>query len=312
MPHTNNLSGASAGELLSLEHIRSTLQRLEDTIVFQLIERAQFSANAPMYAPGAIPELAEREGWHKSWTEWFLRESEQAHAKVRRWEAPDEYPFTDLRELPAPILPPVRYPALLYPSNKGHGINANPQIYAFYANGVVPRICAPGSDDEQYGSAAVRDVELLSALSRRIHFGMFVSESKFRQDPASFIAPIERRDRAALDALITKPAVEAALLRRLAEKADVYGRDFDTAFQVRLRREQDPDRKLAAVEEHRKIEVKEVVEIYKEYVIPSTKVVEVDYLEQRLQGLSPQQIEDLRNGKPWDYVAAQLGGNQDS
>lgn len=223
IPHTNNLSDASADELLSLDHIRATLQRLEDTIVFQLIERAQFAANAPMYQPGAFPQLTEREGWHKSWTEWFLRESEKAHAKVRRWQAPDEYPFSDAQLLPAPILPPVTYPDLLYPSNKGHNINANSKIYEFYVEQVIPRICTPGSDDGQYGSAAVRDVELLSALSRRIHFGMFVSESKFRQDPAAFIAPIEAKDRVALDALITKPAVEAALLRRLAQKADVYG-----------------------------------------------------------------------------------------
>lgn len=306
MPHTNNFSNASASELLSLEHIRATLQRLEDTIVFQLIERAQFAANAPMYQPGAFPQLAEREGWHKSWTEWFLRESEKAHAKVRRWEAPDEYPFTDVQELPAPILPPVSYPTLLYPSNKGHNINVNRDIWKFYIGHVIPGICAAGSDDGQYGSAAVRDVELLSALSRRIHFGMFVSEAKFRQNPASFIYPIEVKDRKTLDALITKPEVEAALLRRLAEKADVYGRDFDTAFQVRLRREQDPEKKQAAVEEHRKIEANEVVEIYKRHVIPWTKIVEVDYLEHRLAGLSSKQIEDLRNGKPWADVEAQL------
>ena len=87
MPHTLNLTSSSASALLSLEHIRTVLQRLADTIVFQLIERAQFRQNAKMYQPGAFPELREREGWEKSWTEWFLKETESAHPKVRRWEA---------------------------------------------------------------------------------------------------------------------------------------------------------------------------------------------------------------------------------
>ncbi len=87
MPHTLNLTSTNAATLLSLDYIRSVLQRLEDTIVFQLIERAQFKHNAKMYQPEAFPELKQKEGWDKSWTEWFLKETESAHAKVRRWEA---------------------------------------------------------------------------------------------------------------------------------------------------------------------------------------------------------------------------------
>jgi chorismate mutase len=67
--------------LLSLDHIRAVLQRLEDTILFQLIERAQFAKNARMYEPGAFKELKEREQWDGSWVEWFLRETEAAHGE---------------------------------------------------------------------------------------------------------------------------------------------------------------------------------------------------------------------------------------
>jgi hypothetical protein len=87
---------------------------------------------------------------------------------------------------------------------------------------------------------------------------MFVSESKFRSAPASFIGPIQSRDRDALEALITKPAVEAALLVRLEGKAEVYGQDLNTGDESR-----------------RKIDAKEVVRLYREFVIPETKVVEV-------------------------------------
>jgi hypothetical protein len=40
-------------------------------------------------------------------------------------------------------------------------------------------IAAPG-DDGNYGSAATLDVLCLAALSKRIHYGKFVAEAKFR------------------------------------------------------------------------------------------------------------------------------------
>lgn len=284
-PSTNtfNLATSSSAQILSLANIRAVLQRLEDTIVFQLIERAQFAHNARMYSPGAITELRAREGWEGSWVEWFLKETESAHAKCRRWDAPDEYPFTEPKLLPEPILPPVTYPKLLYP----HGINVNDRILKHYAEVIVPTItrrhagaAAAGAeaDDGQYGSAAVRDVEVLSALSRRIHFGMFVSESKFRADPRAFLEPIRKRDREALLALITKPAVEAALLVRLREKASVYGQDLDRAVAI-MQAGGNADAQQRDAQ--RKIEADEVVKLYESFVIPLTKDVEVDYLVSR-------------------------------
>jgi chorismate mutase len=93
---------------------------------------------------------------------------------------------------------------------------------------------------------------------------MFVSESKFRSDPASFIEPIQTRNRKALEDLITKPAVEAALLIRLASKAKVYGQDLNNG-----------------ASQDCKIDEEVAVRLYREFVIPLTKVVEVDYLLQR-------------------------------
>ena len=40
-------------------------------------------------------------------------------------------------------------------------------------------ITVPG-DDNNYGSSSMLDVTLLQALSKRIHYGMFVAEAKFR------------------------------------------------------------------------------------------------------------------------------------
>lgn len=111
---------------------------------------------------------------------------------------------------------------------------------------------------------------------------MFVSESKFRAEPAAFIPHILSRNRDALADLITKPAVEAALLVRLAEKAKVYGQDMDRPGATPQEREKE-----------RKIEVDTVVSIYKSFVIPLTKQVEVDYLLTRLQGLDQSKIDQM-------------------
>lgn len=95
--------------------------------------------------------------------------------------------------------------------------------------------------------------------------GMFVSESKFRSDPASFIQPIQQRDEKTLEGLITKPEVEAALLVRLEEKARVYGQDLNGS----------------AVKAESKIDPDIAVQLYRDFVIPLTKDVEVEYLLKR-------------------------------
>ena len=69
-----------AHDPLSLDRIRGILNRLEDTIIFSLIERAQFAHNPVIYAPGAFQELA-RDGFTGSWLEWFLRGVESFHGE---------------------------------------------------------------------------------------------------------------------------------------------------------------------------------------------------------------------------------------
>ena len=93
--------------------------------------------------------------------------------------------------------------------------------------------------------------------------GKFVSESKFIEDPASFIPHIVQRNSEALQALITKPDVEKRLLLRLGKKAATYAQDIvdgdsnDVNFKAN------------------KIDVDGVVDLYESYIIPLTKEVEV-------------------------------------
>lgn len=63
---------------LSLERIRSILTRLEDTIIFSLIERAQFAHNPRIYDRHVFKELEDL-GFKGSWLEWFLKETEAFH-----------------------------------------------------------------------------------------------------------------------------------------------------------------------------------------------------------------------------------------
>lgn len=281
---------------LSLERIRQILVRLEDTIIFDLIERAQFAHNPRIYIRGSFQELKDM-NFDGSWLEWFLKEIETFHARARRYTSPDEYPFTS--DLPVPVLLPLAFPKILHPNT----INANPSILSFYTRSIVPRITRRATlalaaikrsngiigdeeyeDDGNYGSAATIDVEVLQAISKRVHYGKFVSESKFLANPAAFIPHIVTPNPAALEALVTKPEVERKLLQRLRKKAAIYAQEFSA----------DGD---AIANSHlnggAKIDVDGVVELYESYIIPLTKEVEVDYLLHRLDGLSQEEIDAL-------------------
>lgn len=73
---------------LSLERIRSILTRLEDTIIFSLIERAQFAHNPKIYQKGAFPDISDLGG--KSLFEWFLKETESFHGQYRITTSPNK------------------------------------------------------------------------------------------------------------------------------------------------------------------------------------------------------------------------------
>ncbi|KXL50025.1 hypothetical protein M433DRAFT_66591 [Acidomyces richmondensis BFW] len=255
---------------LSLPHIRYQLIRLEDTVLFHLIERAQFPLNPRIYQPGAIPLPSSP----LSFSDWVLREQERLQSRIRRFLSPDEYPFFPDAMEPL-ILPPLKYPKVLWEND----VNVNRELKKRYVGQILPAAVAAAAnvkdednDDmpENYGSAATADVTCLQALSRRIHFGKFVAESKFLSSPSTFVPLIRAKDRAGIDAAITDAAVEAKVLARLRKKAEMYGAD--------------PNLSATGEEGTRKIDVEAVVEVYERHVIPLTKVVEVEYLMQRLRG----------------------------
>jgi chorismate mutase len=95
---------------LELDNIREALIRQEDTIIFCVIERAQFAANSAVYQPDAVPvpEFA-ADGSRYSLLEYILRQTEQIHGRIRRFTSPDEHAFYP-DSVPALVLPPLKYP----------------------------------------------------------------------------------------------------------------------------------------------------------------------------------------------------------
>ncbi|KAK3899721.1 hypothetical protein C8A05DRAFT_17884 [Staphylotrichum tortipilum] len=256
---------SESAQALDLNRIRFQLIRLEDTITFHLIERVQFPLNKNIYTPGAVPIPNS----NLSFFDWYLAEQERLQSLIRRYESPDEFPFFP-DAVQKPILEKLHYPRILYPND----VNVNDKIKQFYIEKFLPKVCPDfgrgdrGVSQENYGSSATCDIACLQALSRRIHFGKFVAESKFQSDADKFTRLIRANDRAAIGDLITNKAVEKKVLERLKLKAQTYGTDPSLG----------PDGW-----DQSKINVDAVVSMYEDFVIPLTKEVEVEYLMQRLE-----------------------------
>ena len=238
-------------EQLLLSHIRGVLIRLEETIIFALIERAQFMQNRKIYEPGVYAEATGDE----SIMGFLLHETERIHAAMRRYTSPDEVPF--FSDLPEPVLPELRFDENPLRSNT---VNINRRIRRVYEEEIVPVLCAEG-DDQQYGSSSVCDVACLQALSKRIHYGKFVAESKRQQNPEKFAEVLKDADDSRLLELITDRQVEAVVLDRVLRKANTYSRELveSNARGCRV---------PAAV----------IESVYRDHVIPMTKDLEVRYL----------------------------------
>ncbi len=252
-----NQAGITMNEQLFLENIRDVLARLEESIIFGFIERAQFDVNPVVYEPGAFSDPV---GEH-SLTGYLLHETEKIHARVRRYTSPDEHAFFE--DLPEPVLKPLQYyENPLVPNT----INMNNQVRRVYETEIVPRICEAG-DDAQYGSSAVCDVNNLQTLSRRIHYGKFVAESKYQNFPDKYEALIRAGNGDAIRELISDEAVEDRLLKRVEAKARAYGQELTGEATV----ENSPSARF-------KISPEVIVELYRDWIIPLTKDVEVQYL----------------------------------
>lgn len=251
-----------AETVLDLNNIRAALVRMEDSIVFDLIERSQFFSTPIVYEPNHF-KIPDFDG---SFLDWLLLQVEKIQSQVRRYQAPDETPFFPDKLLPS-FLPNIHYEKVL--ASYADEININDKIKQFYISEIVPVVaCKDGVQPENIGSVADCDISCLQALLRRIHFGKFVAESKFRSNREYYTELIKAKDVAAIEASITNSAVEEKILERLVTKAESYGTDPS------LKYSQNPQSK---------VKPESIARLYRDYVIPLTKTVEIEYLLRRLE-----------------------------
>ena len=273
------------GDKLSLASIRETLIRQEDTIIFALIERAQFAHNPETFEKNsqiynALTGGSSVDSKGMSLLDYMLLEQERSHSRIRRYTSPDEHAFfPDL--LPAPMLPLIEFPEVLHPNL----VNLNSTIMDMYTDKVLPDLCRAG-DDGQHGSSVVADIAVLQAISKRVHYGFFVAESKFLAQTAEFSALIEACDEPEIMKLLTHAAVEEKVLRRVRLKASTFGQELEApppassaSSPVRPSTAAAP---AAGGGPSARVDPELIVRLYREQVIPLTKVAEVQYLLQRL------------------------------
>ncbi|PKA65577.1 Chorismate mutase 3, chloroplastic [Apostasia shenzhenica] len=257
-----NRERVDQSEILTLDSIRHSLIRQEDSIIFALLERAKYCYNADTYDRNVFS----MNGFRGSLIEYMVRETEMLHAKVGRYKSPDEHAFF-AEDLPEPMLPPMQYPKVLH--QVSDSININKKIWQMYFSNLLPSLVKGGTDGN-CGSTAVCDTICLQSLSKRIHYGKFVAEAKFLESPDVYRAAIKAQDKEQLMKMLTYESVENAIKQRVETKAKVFGQKVTVGADESY----DPP--------EYKIRPSLVAELYGEWIMPLTKEVQVEYLLGRL------------------------------
>lgn len=233
------------GCAMTLKGIRGDLMREEDCIVFHLHARSQHVRNEAIYNAQQIPIQSDENGAAVCLLDSILLKTEQMNASIDQFRRVPDHPFfpESCERWHVQLFPDLPESAML--------TNVNNEIYRHYVNSVLPRLTRDG-DDGDYASSALSDVQCLLALSRRIHHGKYVAEAKFRADPEKYEALIRGEDREGILAALTDDEVEDRVIARVRSKARRY--DQSSGY---------PEF---------------ISDLYRDWIIPLTKKVEVEVL----------------------------------
>ena len=182
---------------------------------------------------------------------YVLRRVEGCHAELGRYTYAVQDAYSNAAET-KPVIDRAEphSPVLMMPSRAGS------RIVEFYRQWIL-RACSAGSVPDSYGESVTSDVTALLAIMERVNLGKSVAEAKFLEKPQQF--KDTGGDRNAMLALIVRADREEKVLN-LARK---LARHYEIA------------------EEH-------TVDVF-EFMIATTKDIEVDYLRQRAGcGVGPQ------------------------
>jgi len=274
----NNIKTA---DIFSLDSIRSSLIRQEETIIFALIERSQFRRNDIVYKSGEFDGLH----WSPStlsteeppsFLQYMIMGTEYLHGSVRRYTSPEEHSFFPAYHKILHSLPSLEYPELLSTVNKAYDLNYNLILFKHYISSILPSITKNG-DDEQHGSTVLADIAVLQALSRRVHYGKFVAELKYKADSLKYNTLVHKSDANGVRNLLTNSTIERKVIKRAGMKAFMYGQEVNEYGFVTV------DEKNT----NQKIDPSVIERIYREFIIPLTKDIEVEYLFKRCGNILP-------------------------
>ncbi|PNY16481.1 chorismate mutase [Trifolium pratense] len=260
---------ATADNAYTLDTVREALVRQEDTIVFGLIERAKFPFNSQTYDQ----KYLEIPGFCGSLIEFVVKDTEIVQAKAGRYENPEENAFFP-ENLLSSLVPSYPFTKILHPG--AASININKSIWKIYFQDLLPLFVSSG-DDGNYAQTAASDLSLLQAISKRVHYGKFVAEVKFRESPQDYEplihAKIKRTlkvtrpvltitqmmsDKEGLMKLLTFKSVEEMVKKRVEKKATLFGQE------ISLNSSDDNNGK-------QKFDPSVASKLYEKWVIPLTK-----------------------------------------
>lgn len=240
---------------IHLSYIAARLEALEETIIYKLLDRAQFAINKNAYLPGHSGFTGNVQD---SLFDIRLSTHETMDAQFGRFSVPEERPFNNgLPESKRKVTIDTSF-LLISDFNR---VNLCNEIKTAYLD-LLPKLCQQ-NDDAQYGSSVEHDVFAVQSISRRIHFGAFyVAECKFRTAPAEYTSMIRSNDREALLDKLTRKDVEEQIINRVFEKICSIQRDVNKL----VRQVIDPQ---------------SIVTFYRDTIIPLTKEGEILYLMNR-------------------------------
>lgn len=242
---------------LNLNAVAARLEGLEETIIFMLINRAQYAENRVVYAPG---KSGFEGAGDLSLFELRLLRHEEMDSEFGRFCVPEERPF--MKNLPAPKRPVV-LPRSMLMVDDFDVVNVTGEILKAY-KALIPEICLE-EDDCQYGSSVEHDVIALQAIARRVHFGaLYVAESKYQSDPGRYDEILQAGDREELLGALTRADVENRILSRVAEKVTHIQSQINPATR-------------------RSIPPGAIMTFYRSHVIPLTKEGEIQYFLNRIR-----------------------------
>ncbi len=235
-----------------LSSIAANLEGLEETIIFMLLNRAQFARNQVVYEAGASGFEG---GEGKSLFEIRLRRHEEMDAEFGRFHVPEERPF--MKGLPD-AKRRVDLPDMGLHIKDYDVVNVTEKILAAYLS-LISDICE-SVDDGQYGSAVEHDVAALQAIARRVHFGaLYVAESKYQSDREIYQRLVRDGDGERLMRRLTRAEVEERILERIEDKVDSIQAQINPLVR-------------------RWIPSRIIMGFYRQHIIPLTKEGEIRYL----------------------------------